>query len=89
MVKHLPSPQQVPMESTNQAASKETKSGLCQELSNISWQYAFFLQSRTDETLESITDSMDMGEQTLGDSGGCRRLRAAIHGVVESDMTSD
>lgn len=41
MVKHLPSPQQVPVETTNQAASKETKSGLCQEPSKISWQYPF------------------------------------------------
>ena len=41
VVKHLPSPQQVPMESINQVASKETKSGLYQEPSNISWQYPF------------------------------------------------
>ena len=38
--------------------------------------------------LESITDSVDRGEQTLGDSGGRGAWRAAVHGVAELQMTA-
>ena len=49
MVKHLHSPQQVAVETTNQAASKGTISGLHREPSKISWQYPFLYSQKTDE----------------------------------------